>query len=169
MLNSQYSTDNGCETPMPLDVMLLVKVNSIINQHDSNSCSFKANWSNRLQPWASTILFNSTERYLRAIQFSYLPQTSLPWTNQCHQNESPRSHYFKFLTYSSKLQFTRYIDSLLQKCHAKPGCMKNSFRLSSKRFFWWRVICQLLIRYCSPHPYPSLENCFEKGRHNKWK
>ena len=164
MLNSQYSTNNGCEVPVPLDVMLLVKVNSIINQYSSDSCSFKASWSNGLQPWASTIFFNSTQRYLGAIQFSNLPQTSLPWTNQSHQNESPRSHYLKFLTCSSKLQHL-----LFHFCKnvIKTECLKNSFGTKFKEI-WWKVVSQLLIWYYPSLPYPSLEHCFEVGWHDEW-
>ena len=108
--------------------------------------------------------FNSTQRYLGAIQFSNLPQTSLPWTNQCHQNESPRSHYLKFLTCSSKLQHL-----LFHFCKhvIKIECLKNSFGTKFKEI-WWKVVSQLLIWYYPSLPYPSLEHCFEVGWHDEW-
>lgn len=41
-LDSQNSTHHWCKTPMPLNLMHFVKLNSIVNEYGSDSWSFEA-------------------------------------------------------------------------------------------------------------------------------
>lgn len=76
--NSQNSTDEWNKTFMPIKPMLLVQLESIVNEYSGDVGSFEAYWANGLQSCGSAIFFNSLQGWIAAIQLSYIFQISLP-------------------------------------------------------------------------------------------